>query len=137
MSIVSRGATVDTRGRFASFSRCLFACEHTHTHPNEFIALARTEIRKKRGVGPAGEPVIVVNDDSLTEHFAITMMVGFHQPTSVHGAVLLDMRAEGMNTPLDFGAFVVAAVVCNFLVAGDVLVCDNAKVSVCVVCALN
>jgi len=92
------------------------------------MSIVSREIRKKRGVGPANQPVRVVNGDSLTEHYAVSMMVGFHDASSQHVPVLLDMRAEGMNTSLDFAAFVGAAVTVGFLVSGDVLVCDNAKV---------
>ena len=45
-----------------------------------------------------------------------------------HNPVFLEYRVDGMNTSLDFCKFVVKAVMEGFLVPGDVLVCDNAKV---------
>jgi len=54
--------------------------------------------------------------------------VGLHEPSSPHAPTLLSMRAEGMDTSLDFARFVVEAVLIGFLASGDMLVCDNAKV---------
>jgi hypothetical protein len=55
-------------------------------------------------------------------------MVGLQGPNSPHSSVFLDLRDDGMNTAADFFDFVVGAVQAGFLVPGDVLVADNAKV---------
>jgi transposase len=89
---------------------------------------AQSELRKQRGWAPAGTTPIVVNNDSLVDHYAVTLMVGFHAPPSQREPVFLDFRNDGMNTSCDFLSFVVGAVRMGFLVSGDVLICDNAKV---------
>jgi hypothetical protein len=42
----------------------------------------QSEFRKQRGWAPAGTTPIVVNNDSLVDHYAVTLMVGFHAPPS-------------------------------------------------------
>lgn len=69
-----------------------------------------------------------MNNDSLTEHYAVTLMIGFHAPNSTQSPVFLDFRNDGTNTAVDFLSFVVGAVHQGFLVSGDILICDNAKV---------
>lgn len=86
------------------------------------------ELRKKRGWAPAGTTPIVVNNDSLVEHYAVTLMIGFHAPNSAQPPVFVDFRDNGMNTSADFLTFVVGAVHLGFLAPGDVLICDNAKI---------
>jgi hypothetical protein len=88
----------------------------------------RIELRKQLGWAPAGTTPIVVNNDSLVDHYAVTLMVGFHAPNSQQLPIFLDFRNDGMNTSGDFFSFVVGAVRLGFLVSGDVVVCDNAKV---------
>ena len=83
------------------------------------------ELRRNRGVGPKGQPVFAVNNDSISENYAVTLMVGLYAQLN---PLFLEYRVDGMNTSLDFCKFVVKAVNEGFLVQGDVLVCDNAKV---------
>jgi transposase len=85
-------------------------------------------LRRNRGVGPKGQPVYASNNDSLSEHYAVTLMIGLHDANVQQNPVFLEYRIDGMNTSLDFCKFVVKAVTEGFLVPGDVLVCDNAKV---------
>jgi len=91
------------------------------------VSLTRrlAELRRNRGVGPKGQPVYAVNNDSISENYAVTLMVGLYGDMN---PVYLEYRADGMNTSVDFCKFVVKAVNEGFLVPGDVLVCDNAKV---------
>jgi hypothetical protein len=72
--------------------------------------------------------VYASNNDSLSEHYAVTLMIGLHDANVQQNPVFLEYRIDGMNTSLDFCKFVVKAVTEGFLVPGDVLVCDNAKV---------
>jgi hypothetical protein len=96
---------------------------HAYTHSVDVV-----ELRRKRGVGPKGKPVYATNNDSLADHYAVTLMIGVHDANVQQNPVFLEYRVDGMNTSLDFCKFVVKAVVEGFLVPGDVLVCDNAKV---------
>ena len=66
-----------------------------------------------------------MNNDSISENYAVTLMVGLYGQLN---PVFLEYRMDGMNTSLDFCKFVIKAVNEDFLVPGDVLVCDNAKV---------
>ena len=57
------------------------------------------ELRRNRGVGPKGQPVFAVNNDSISENYAVTLMVGLYGQLN---PLFLEYRVDGMNTSLDF-----------------------------------
>eukprot|EP00005_Dracoamoeba_jomungandri_P001478 CAMPEP_0174257486 /NCGR_PEP_ID=MMETSP0439-20130205/6612_1 /TAXON_ID=0 /ORGANISM="Stereomyxa ramosa, Strain Chinc5" /LENGTH=188 /DNA_ID=CAMNT_0015340581 /DNA_START=511 /DNA_END=1074 /DNA_ORIENTATION=- len=77
--------------------------------------------RKARG--PEGETTVLINDVLLSKSFSITLLT---TPTHTR-PFILDIR-EGSNTQWDFLAFVKYAVAAGYLVAGDILIMDNARV---------
>ena len=62
-------------------------------------------------LAPKGQPVYATNNDSLADHYAVTlMMIGLHDGNVQQNPVFLEYRIDGMNTSLDFGCkFVVKA----------------------------
>lgn len=83
------------------------------------------ELHRQRAVGPRGMPAVVVNGDSLAEHYVVPIIVGLRAPGSPMPTVYANYRDNGMNMA-DFFNFVVAAVNDSFLVRGDYLICDDA-----------
>ena len=54
-------------------------------------------------LAPKGQPVYATNNDSLADHYAVTlMMIGLHDANVQQTPVFLEYRIDGMNTSLDF-----------------------------------
>ena len=78
---------------------CVCACIHTaSTDPRASQSCDECAV-----LAPKGQPVYATNNDSLADHYAVTlMMIGLHDGNVQQNPVFLEYRIDGMNTSLDF-----------------------------------
>jgi hypothetical protein len=83
------------------------------------------ELTRRRGVGPRGRTLNVVEDVDLNETIKVFLLTNVVNPTPVY----VSMRSGGeANNRFDFMDFIITCVRNGQLVAGDVLVLDNAPI---------
>jgi hypothetical protein len=88
-----------------------------------------TELARRRGVGPCGSVVTVVENVNLGETLKVFLLTNV-DPTQV-SPVFVHMRSGGRaNDRNDFIQFIITCLRSGQLVAGDVLVLDNAPIHV-------
>jgi len=83
------------------------------------------DLRRARGWSEKGQPISIVNTDSISESYSITAITTLVDP--VNPVVLSDLRV-GTNSAIDFYDTVFHLVVAGTLVTGDYLICDNASI---------
>ena len=88
-------------------------------------SICLSELVRRRGVGPSGSDIHVTDDIDLSETvkvFLLTQVTG-NQP------IFINMRSNSRaNNRYDFIDFIISCIQQGVLVAGDVLVLDNAPI---------
>jgi len=82
-----------------------------------------SELHNRRVWSPIGKAITATRKAPLDMGYSLTIMTSL----SVENPILVDLRYKS-NTQYDFFAFVAHAIESKFLVPGDVLVVDNARI---------
>lgn len=85
---------------------------------------ASRSLNRQLALGQRGEPVIVVRGTSLKGSRTMTILTDLSNPVN---PLFVEVK-NGKNNQWDFFKFVLDAVASGYLVPGDVLILDNAKI---------
>lgn len=82
---------------------------------------------RSKGIGPIGEPVIVMEQEpSFAETYSVTAMLQLQEKQPV---IISDARTD-TNTQIDFVEFLWRCIRIGALKSGDVIIVDNASIHV-------
>jgi len=89
------------------------------------VHFVTNDVARRRGISPIGEPIMVVRSDGFAESYSITALTRLDSATQ---PIVLSEARETSNTQMDFIKFVYDCICNQHLVAGDILILDNASI---------
>lgn len=84
------------------------------------------DVNRRRALGLVGEPILLLQSDYFAETYSASCLIGLEPQDN---PVFVTAR-KNSNNQVDFVHFIIQAIEAGFLVRGDYIICDNARIHV-------